>query len=115
MLFCRSELGMGGAAAKVEHLWTSSGPTDSSNLASVIQAYMRAHGVATHAEMAAILRVDRTLVSKYVSGARTCHDVTQLRRFAEAMDLPPETFGLLPEPFDAAASGDPGSDEAQQW
>jgi len=43
-------------------------PRDASNLGAVIQAYMRAHGLATHSEMAAVLGVDRTLVSKYVSG-----------------------------------------------
>lgn len=76
---------------------------------------MRAHHIGTHGEMAAVLGVDRTLVSKYVSGARQCHDVTQLRRFAEAMDLPPETFGLLPEPYSAAADGSPPTDAADEW
>jgi hypothetical protein len=65
--------------------------------------------------MATVLGVDRTLVSKYVSGARQCHDVTQLRRFAAAMDLPPETFGLLPEPDDARSAGPASSDEANRW
>jgi hypothetical protein len=92
-----------------------SAPKDGSNLASVIQAYMRAHGVTTHAEMAAILGVDRTLVSKYVSGARRCHDVMQLRHFAQAMDLPPETFGLVAEPGDWPATGTPTGDETHQW
>ncbi|MGW0003413.1 helix-turn-helix domain-containing protein [Nocardia grenadensis] len=69
-------------------------PTFDPRLGEVIKAYMRAHGLTGHAEMARILGVDRTLVSKYVSGARTCRDVEQLRRFAQAMDLPPETFGL---------------------
>lgn len=94
---------------------TSRRPRDASDLGAVIQAYMKAHGISTHGEMAGILGVDRTLVSKYVSGARRCHDVTQLRRFAEAMDLPPETFGLLPEPDDAAAVAGSASDEANQW
>ena len=76
---------------------------------------MRAHGIGTHGEMAAVLGVDRTLVSKYVSGARQCHDVTQLRRFAEAMDLPPETFGLLPEPYGAASDGSAATDAASEW
>jgi hypothetical protein len=65
--------------------------------------------------MASVLGVDRTLVSKYVSGARQCHDVTQLRRFAEAMDLPPETFGLLPEPYNGAADGSAPSAAADEW
>lgn len=73
-------------------------PAYNANLGEVIKAYMRAHGLSGHAEMARVLGVDRTLVSKYVSGARTCRDVEQLRRFAQAMDLPPETFGLLDAP-----------------
>jgi len=87
---------------------------DRSDLGSVIQAYMDARGIGTHAEMATILGVDRTLVTKYVSGARQCHDINQLRRFAGAMDLPPETFGLLPKP-DGPHAGAAGSDEANRW
>ncbi|HZZ45935.1 MAG TPA: helix-turn-helix transcriptional regulator [Pseudonocardia sp.] len=81
----------------------------------MLKTYMRAHGIGTHGEMAAVLGVDRTLVSKYVSGARQCHDVTQLRRLAEAMDLPPETFGLLPEPYGAAADGASPTDASSEW
>lgn len=90
-------------------------PHDASNLADVIQAYMQTHGIATHGEMAAILGVDRTLVSKYVSGARNCHDVTQLRRFAEAMDVSPETFGLLQEPDPAYAAEGPAGGVVNEW
>lgn len=67
-------------------------------LGDVFKAYMRAHGLTKHEEMARVLGVDRTLVSKYLSGARVCRDVDQLRHFAEAMDLPPETFGLMSPP-----------------
>jgi transcriptional regulator with XRE-family HTH domain len=73
-------------------------PRDGSNLAAVIQAYMRTHAISTTADVAAILGVDRTLVSKYLNGSRSCHDVAQLRHYAEAMDLPPETFGLVAVP-----------------
>jgi len=90
-------------------------PRDASNLGAIIQAYMRAHDLATHGEMAVVLGVDRTLVTKYVSGARHCHDVTQLRRFAEVMDLPAETFGLLPNPHDASSVDGPPGDEANEW
>jgi hypothetical protein len=76
---------------------------------------MRAHDVATHADMAAVLGVDRTLVSKYVSGARKCHDVTQLRRFAKAMDLPPGTFGLVDEPDEASADDGTANDVNDRW
>ncbi|WP_051194480.1 helix-turn-helix domain-containing protein [Nocardia jiangxiensis] len=72
-----------------------------SRLSDVLRAYMRAHGLTQHSEMAKVLGVDRTLVSKYLSGTRVCRDVDQLRRFAEAMDLPPETFGLI-SPSDVA-------------
>ncbi len=90
-------------------------PTDGSNLGDVIKTYMRAHDVATHGEMAVVLGVDRTLVSKYVSGARKCHDVTQLRRFAAAMDLSPSTFGLMDEPDEAAADDGLASDVNERW
>ncbi|MGW0245507.1 helix-turn-helix domain-containing protein [Nocardia goodfellowii] len=69
-----------------------------SRLGDVIRAYMRAHGLTKHEEMARILGIDRTLVSRYLTGSRTCRDVVQLRQFAQAMDLPPETLGLLAAP-----------------
>src|SRR6266566_6019400 len=90
-------------------------PRDGSNLGAVIQAYMHTRGVVTTGEMASILGIDRTLVSKYVNGSRRCHDVTQLRHFAEAMDLPPETFGLIAAPGNLPAGGAPSDDEAQRW
>ncbi|MBF6343413.1 helix-turn-helix domain-containing protein [Nocardia cyriacigeorgica] len=68
---------------------------DDPRLGDVIKAYMTLHGLATHAQMAQVLGIERSLVSKYVSGARTCRDITQLRHFADRMGLPPETFGLL--------------------
>lgn len=90
-------------------------PNDGSNLGEVIRAHMRAHDIGTHAEMGVLLGIDRTLVSKYVSGARRCHDVTQLRRFAEALDVPPSTFGLVDEPDDSVADTGPASDENERW
>lgn len=90
-------------------------PQDGSNLGSVITAYMETRGIGTHTQMAEILGVDRTLVSKYVSGSRQCHDMTQLRQFAEAMDLPTETFGLLPPPADESPVEVASAEEAQRW
>jgi transcriptional regulator with XRE-family HTH domain len=90
-------------------------PRDGSNLGEVIRTYMRAHSVSTHAEMAAVLGIDRTLVSKYVSGARRCHDLTQLRRFAEAMDVSPSTFGLVDAPDGAEAEDGTASDDNERW
>lgn len=83
-----------------------------SRLAEVIKAYMRAHGLTKHEEMARVLGVDRSLVTKYVTGARTCRDVVQLRQYAEAMDLPSETFGVLPV---ADAAGEVTEDSSTQW
>jgi hypothetical protein len=76
---------------------------------------MRAHDVATHGEMGTILGIDRTLVSKYVSGARKCQDVTQLRRFAKAMDVPSSTFGLVDEPDQPAADDGTTNDVNERW
>ncbi len=55
---------------------------------------MKARGITTHDAMARVLGVERSLVTKYVHGSRTCRDVEQLLRFAEAMEIAPEVFGL---------------------
>jgi hypothetical protein len=68
---------------------------DGPNLAATIEAYMSARSISTIGDMAAFLGVDRTLVSKYLTGSRRCHDIAQLRHFAQVMDLSPETFGLV--------------------
>ncbi|WP_227982722.1 helix-turn-helix domain-containing protein [Nocardia spumae] len=83
-----------------------------SRLPDVIRAYMRAHGLTKHEEMARVLGIDRTLVSKYLSGSRVCRDVVQLRHFAHAMDLPPETFGLTDLPDTVQAQR---VDEVTDW
>lgn len=90
-------------------------PVDGSNLGSVIQWYMHGHGIGTHAEMGKILNIDRSLVSKYVSGSRRCQDVTQLRRFAVAMDVPPSTFGLIDEPDDTVVDDGMANGTNAHW
>ncbi|MFI1462631.1 helix-turn-helix domain-containing protein [Nocardia carnea] len=65
-----------------------------SQLGEVIKAYMKTRGLTTHDAMARVLGVERSLVTKYVQGSRTCRDVEQLLRFAEAMEIAPEVFGL---------------------
>ncbi|WP_098701795.1 helix-turn-helix domain-containing protein [Nocardia farcinica] len=80
-------------------------------LAAIIKAYMSAHGISTHDEMARVLGVERSLVSKYISGARRCRDIAQLRRFADAMDLPAEALGLLNTPAGLRTQ----SDDIRQW
>jgi|GEM_PF-3762663 len=72
-----------------------SATTDDTRIGDLIRAYMKAHDLSTHEEMAQVLGVERSLVSKYISGTRVCRDVTQLRRMADAMGLPPEAVGLL--------------------
>jgi hypothetical protein len=94
---------------------TRRAPRDGSNLAAAIEAYMSARSISTIGDMAAILGVDRTLVSKYLTGTRQCHDVAQLRHFAEAMDLPPETFGLVTSPEDPPTGRGLATPEAHQW
>lgn len=69
-------------------------PAGGVSLDVALRAYMLTHNVRTHAEMGEILGVDRTLISKYLSGARQCSDISQLRRFAELLGVPYETFGL---------------------
>ncbi len=71
---------------------------------------METRGIATHEAMARILGVERSLVSKYVNGSRSCRDVTQLRQFAEAMGLSPEIFGLLGRP-----EGEVSRREVEDW
>ena len=51
-------------------------PRDASNLGAAIQTYMRAHVLATRSEMAAVLGVDRTLVSRV--GACGCAGLATL-------------------------------------
>lgn len=94
---------------------TVNAPHDGSNLGETILTYMRTHGVDTHGEMGAVLGIDRTLVSKYVSGARQCHDVTQLRSFARALDVPLSTFGLVDAPDSADAGAALSSDDNERW
>jgi hypothetical protein len=76
---------------------------------------MSARSISTIGDMAAILGVDRTLVSKYLTGSRQCHDIAQLRHFAQVMDLPPETFGLVASPEDPPTIGGRATPEAHQW
>jgi transcriptional regulator with XRE-family HTH domain len=52
----------------------------------------------TQAQLADRLGVDRTYVSKVLSGNRQIRDVGRLRQVARTIGVPPERFGLLPEP-----------------
>ena len=104
--------GRGAAAGDWSELIRTQNSVHDSRLPEVIRAYMRAHGLTTHEEMARVLGVDRTLVSKYLSGARVCRDVIQLRHFAHAMDLPVETFGLTDL---ADATPTEQADEMTEW
>ncbi|MBY8861111.1 helix-turn-helix transcriptional regulator [Nocardia sp. CA2R105] len=81
-------------------------PVSDSRLPEVIRAYMRAHGLTKQEQMAKVLGIDRTLVSMYLTGKRVCRDVVQLRQFARAMDLPPETLGIIDLPDAAQATRD---------
>jgi transcriptional regulator with XRE-family HTH domain len=51
----------------------------------------------TQAQLADRLGVDRTYVSKVLSGSRQIRDVGRLRQVARTIGVPPERFGLLPD------------------
>jgi transcriptional regulator with XRE-family HTH domain len=63
----------------------------------VLAQFVEQEGL-THAELADRLGVDRTYISKVLSGSRQIRDVGRLRQVARTIGLPPERFGVLPEP-----------------
>jgi transcriptional regulator with XRE-family HTH domain len=69
----------------------------SSEVGVVLAAFMDQEGL-TQAQLADRLGVDRTYISKVLSGARQIRDVGRLRQVARAIGVPAERFGLLPEP-----------------
>ena len=60
----------------------------------VLAAFMEREGL-THTQLADRLGVDRTYVSKILSGARQIRDVGRLRQIARTIGVPPERFGLF--------------------
>lgn len=72
-------------------------PRHGSDVGVVLAEFMEQEGL-THAELADRLGVDRTYVSKVLSGSRQIRDVGRLRQVARTIGVPPERFGLLPEP-----------------
>lgn len=78
-------------------------PRDGSNAGVVLAAFMEQEGL-THAELADRLGVDRTYVSKVLSGNRQIRDIGHLRQVARSIGIPPERFGLLPEPGATASA-----------
>jgi transcriptional regulator with XRE-family HTH domain len=77
---------------------------DGSDAGVVLAEYMEQEGL-THAELADRLGVDRTYVSKVLSGSRQIRDVGRLRQVARTIGVPPERFGLLPEPRETVVGG----------
>jgi transcriptional regulator with XRE-family HTH domain len=75
-------------------------PRDSLDASVALAAFMQQQGL-TQAQLADRLGVDRTYVSKVLSGNRQIRDVGRLRQVARAIGVPPERFGLLPEPGEA--------------
>jgi transcriptional regulator with XRE-family HTH domain len=70
---------------------------DGSDAAVVLAAFMEERGL-TQAQLADTLGVDRTYVSKVLSGSRQIRDVGRLRLVARTIGVPPERFGLVPDP-----------------
>lgn len=79
-------------------------PGDGSDAGDVLAEFIEQEGL-THAELADRLGVDRTYVSKVLSGSRQIRDVGRLRQVARSMGIPPERFGLLPQSEGTAVGG----------
>src|SRR6266851_8081074 len=78
-----------------------------SDVGIVLAAFMEQQGL-TQAQLADRLGVDRTYVSKVLSGSRQISDVGRLRQVARAIGVPPERFGLLPDPGETGVSAGQG-------
>lgn len=76
-------------------------PRDGSDAGIVLAAFMEQQGL-TQTQLADRLGVDRTYVSKVLSGSRQIRDVGRLRQVARTIGVPPERFGLLPDPGETA-------------
>jgi transcriptional regulator with XRE-family HTH domain len=68
----------------------------SSDVGVVLSAFMREQGL-TQVQLADKLGLDRTYVSKILSGNRQLRDIGHLRHVARTIAIPPERFGLLPD------------------
>lgn len=79
-------------------------PRDVSDVEAVLAEFMKQEGL-THGQLADRLGVDRTYVSKVLSGSRQIRNVGRLRQVARTIGVPPERFGLLPEPGEALVGG----------
>ena len=79
-------------------------PLSSSGVGAILAAFMEQQGL-TQAQLADRLGVDRTYVSKVLSGSRRIRDIGRLRQVARTIGVPPERFGLLPDPKETAAAG----------
>jgi transcriptional regulator with XRE-family HTH domain len=82
-------------------------PRDGSDAGVVLAAFMEEQGL-TQAQLADLLGVDRTYISKVLSGRRQIRDVGRLRQVARTIGFPPERFGLLPEPGESGCAAGPG-------
>lgn len=78
-------------------------PRDGSDAGVVLAAFMNRHGL-TQAQLADLLGVDRTYISKVLSGRRQIRDVGRLRQIARMIGVPPERFGLFPDPGEAISA-----------
>jgi transcriptional regulator with XRE-family HTH domain len=85
--------GQGGATSKQPR------PSEGLDVSGVLAEFIEQEGL-TQAELASMLGFDRTYVSKVLSGSRRIRDVGRLRQVARSIGVPPERFGLLPEPGD---------------
>src|ERR1039457_6023700 len=102
-----SALSSGGRRCHRDGAREKSRPWGGSEVGVVLAAFMEQQGL-THAQLAQRLGVDRTYVSKVLSGSRQISHVGRLRQVAHAIRVPPERFGLLPDPGETGVSAGQG-------
>lgn len=93
-------------------------PGDGSDLAIILAEVMRERRL-KQGDVADLIGVERSYVTKLLSGERKVRDVDRLHQIAGALDLPPERFGLLPDPSSDSRSMPAASPavagEADEW
>jgi transcriptional regulator with XRE-family HTH domain len=100
----------------------ASAPPDGSDVGQIIRWYRTYEGL-TQQDAAARLHTTQSRLSKLEKGTQALRDVTELRRIARKLGIPPERLGVLPDhsgdarPFASHVSDRPGPvrDSQEHW
>jgi transcriptional regulator with XRE-family HTH domain len=100
----------------------ASAPPDGSDIGQIIRWY-RIHEELTQQDVATRLNTTQSRLSKLEKGTQALRDVTELRRIARKLGIPPERLGVLPDhsadarPFASHVSDRPGPirDSQEHW